>query len=40
MYLDKGEVLSAITPIGLLAGADWYYHIVYPFAKGGGRDLH
>lgn len=34
IYLDKDGILSVITPIGSLAGADWYYHIVYPFAEG------
>jgi hypothetical protein len=33
MYLDEKGALAVITPIGSLAGASWYYHVLYPFAK-------
>lgn len=29
-YLDDSGRLTVVTPIGSIAGADWYYHIVYP----------
>ena len=34
MYLDENGALAVVMPVASLAGADWYYYILYPFAYG------
>ena len=33
MFIDEDGELAVVTPIGSIAGANWYYHIVKPLAQ-------
>ena len=33
MFIDENGDLAVVTPIGSIAGANWYYHIVRPLAQ-------